>query len=123
MSFHLTSLRYQVVEHLIVTNPIDGEKDENSTGDQCSTDFIDEKIVPVSLVFVAANRVLVRRFSNFEIEFVSNGNPHNLECIEDDGATRGSSDIFLSTSNKHGYRVEKDAEWKEICGPEINVSF
>ena len=55
VSFHLTGLRDQVIEHLIVTHPIDWEENENTTGDQRSTNFVDKQIVPRGVMFVATN--------------------------------------------------------------------
>ena len=50
MSFHLGGLRYQVVEHLIITDPVYGKENENTTGDECATDLVYEDIVPVECV-------------------------------------------------------------------------
>ena len=123
VSFHLTSLRDQVVKHLIITNPIDREKDEDSTTDQCSTDSSTKDRSSESYVCWRQRRFLIGWFSSFEIEVVSNANPHNFEWLKDDRATRGSSDVPFSTGNKDDNGEEEYAEGEKISRPEINVGF
>jgi hypothetical protein len=122
MSFHFPGLGNQIVEHLIVTDPVDWEKHENAAGDQRTTDFIDEEIVPVRLVFMS-NVSLERRFRRIKIALIAQPNPKNLECVQNDRSTRRTSNVLFATRDKNENSEEKHTERKEICGPKADVSF
>jgi len=122
VSFHLAGLRNQIIEYLIVTNPIDGEEDEYATSDQGTTDFVHEKIVPVRLVFMS-NISLERRFRRLKIAPIAQPNPKNLECVQNDRSTRRTSNVLFATRDKDENGEEKYTERKEVCSPKSDVSF
>src|SRR5579862_3086796 len=123
MSFHLSSLRNQIVEHLIITHPIDWEEDKDPTSDQRPTNLINEQIIPVGLKFVAAMRRLIRRLRRFKVELVSNADPEDFEGVKNDGTTRRASNVSLSSGNEDSQCEEENAERKKIGGPEINFGL
>ena len=123
MIIHNRGLGDEIIEHLIVADPVDREEDEDSASNQCATDFINEEIVPVGLVFVATNAFLVRGLSSVEIAFIYQTDPHDLEGIENNGATRRARDISLSADDQDEDGEEEDAERKEISSPETDIGL
>ena len=77
----------------------------------------------MGFVSVGTQRFLIRWFCGFEIEFISQADPHNFEGVEDDGTTRGTSDISIFPGDKDNDGEEEDAEWKKVSSPETNASF
>jgi hypothetical protein len=108
--------------NLIVTDPVDGEEDKDSASDQRTTDFVNEKIIPMSLVLVA-NGVLERRLRGVEVELVANSNPDDFEGVKNNRSTRRSRDILLSAEDENEDSQEENAEGKEVCSPETDFRF
>ena len=123
MIIHDCGLGDEIVEHLIVADPVDWEEDEDSASNQRATDFINKEIIPMGLVSVATNTFLVRGLSSVEIALISQTDPHNLEGIENNGATRRARDISLSADDQDEDSEEKDAERKEISSPETDIGL
>ena len=122
MSFHLSGLRDQIVEHLIVTNPIDREKHENATCDQRTTNFVHKQIVPMRLVFMS-DISLERRFRRIEIALVAQSNPKDLERVQHNRSTRRSSNVLFATRDKNKDGEEEHAKGKEVSGPKVDACF
>ena len=83
VKLHLAGLRDEVVEHLAVDDPVDGEEDEDSAGDESSLDLENELIVPGCGVGTA-ELVSTRGFCGIHVEFVGDANPHCFEGVEYD---------------------------------------
>ena len=122
VQLHFRGLRDEIVEHLVVADPVDGEEDEDSASDQRTADFIDKEIVPVSLVLVPSNTSLVRGLGSFE-SAVAETDPENLEGVEDDGASGRAGDVSLASDDEDKDGEEEDAKGKEIGSPETDVGF
>jgi hypothetical protein len=122
VQLHFRGLRDEIVEHLVVADPVDGEEDEDSASDQRTADFIDKEIVPVGLVLVTSNTFLVRGLGGFE-GAIADTDPDDLEGVEDDGATGRAGDVAFAANDQDEDGEEEDAKGKEESSPETDVGF
>lgn len=123
MSFHLCSLRNQVIEHLIVTDPINWEEDEDSTSDQRTTNLINEQIIPVCFEFPATRCFLIRWLSCVDVPFISETDPEDFKGVKDNRSPRRTSNVTFPPEYENSNSEEEDREWKEVSSPEVNTCF
>ena len=94
VQFHDARLRDEVVQHLVVHDPVDGEEDEDAAGDEAAFELVDEEVVPRCAV-AAAVFVSEGGFCGFHVEAVRYPDPHCAEGVYDYGASRWADDVVF----------------------------
>jgi hypothetical protein len=122
VSFHRSSHRNEVGNHLSVNEPVDWIEEEDSAGNETTAKLINKHIAPWDGETVTAN-CNDGWLSSIQVSLVLDTNPEHLSGFNEDGTLWWTDDIFVLAEDKNGDGDEEETEWEKVSSPEVNLQL
>lgn len=137
------TLRDQVVQHLVIYQPVDRKKYEDFASNEATLKLFDKTVAPRSFV-LSAMLLLVRRFSSICVQLVNiterfrlrkrtvklthstlvdKTNPTGSESIDNDSTLWRPDNVVLLPGNQYNNTHAEHEQTEQECSPETSMLF